>query len=555
MIEYDIWEHVPDFTTTPKEARVGNPDVIAIAPAGEFVSFPEARVERILVFGFAWDVVRDWTLAKQFWAEKGGRAEVFLLPSWQRDLTPVAMPTLGSYTITVDHPDYAAAYLTTTNRDEIGRYIYVWDQTGGLQVLKVMSAEVVAEGSTLTLEDPFDFTPKFEAFVGFALLVRFDDDESEWVSHDPTHVRAQLTFRTTREAINTPATGALVSGLEQYQSLPFTAFEQTVEDTPLRFDVSEVLGPTNYRISQNATYDVLWAAWPSSGGIRLLKNATPGDIIPPDESVGILSSYFSSAIDTDHIALAFDQTGYEVFAFHVGSQIRVKSFVADVTFDGFAPSLFYNGQVNIQARIDGLTDVVCYYLKRGSSGLFARFQRDNFATEYLLGGYPTRPFYLLTAHSVDGLVHSMTAIDEGYRKMRLDATYPAQPEPLPDPYVSLVFTDAVAVNGELTDLQDEYAIISAMISDAAGVEASLSEIESENVAPPPTNFTEEQGSAGSIADIMYEVVITSRALTPEAAGSLASIADITYVNLVPPTTPQSAEAASQGSISEIYYGP
>lgn len=556
MIEYDIWEHVPDFTTNPKEARVGRPDVVAISNAPEFVSFPESRVERIFVFGFSWDVVRDWTLAKQFWAEKGGRAEVFLLPSWQRNLSPLAMPSSGDFEITVDHADYAAAYLTTTARDEIGRYIFVWDSAHGLQVLKVTAAAAVTGGSKLTTEQAFSFTPDREAIVGFAMLVRFDDDESEWRSHDPSHVRTELTFRTVRESTLTEDEGALLSGEEVYESLPFTAFESTVEDTPLRYDIPEILGPLNRGITQNGTYSVLWAAWPSSAGIRMKKNATPGAITPPDETQGTPSSYFSAAIVTDHLAFAFDQTAYEVFAWHSATdRITLKSFTTTLTFDGFAPSLFYNGQVNVQARIDGLTDVVCYYLKRGSAGLYARFQRDNYATEYLMGGYPTRPFYLLQAHSVDGLVHSMVAIDEGFRKMRLDATYPTQPAPLPDPYVSLYFAEAVGATASVAEMLDEYAIITAAISDAVEATASVAEILNENVAPPPTNFTESQGGTPSIADIAYEVVVFNPPVQTESAGALASVANIAYDLIVPPTTPQTEASGATPSIQDIYFGP
>lgn len=555
MIEFDIWTHVPDFTTNPKEARVGRPDIIAISNAPEFISFPESRVERILVFGFAWDVVRDWTLAKQFWSEKGGRAEVFLLPSWQRDLTPVAMPTAGAYEITVNHADYAAAFLSTTRRDEVGRYIFAYDSTNGLQVLKALSAAVVTGGSTITTEQAFAFTPEREAIIGFALLVRFDDDETDWQSLDPSHVRTELTFRTTRESTLTADDGELLEGVARYQSLGFSVFEQTVEATPVRHNVAEVLGPLNRGISQNGTYSVLWAGWPSTSGMRLLKNATPGAIVPPNEVDGSPSSYFTAAITTEHVTLAFDQTAYEVFAWHSAANvITLKSYVTTLSFAGFAPSLFYNGQVNIQARIDGLTDVVCYYLKKGSSGLWARFQRDNFATEYLLGGYPTRPFYLLN-HTVDGLVHSMIAIDEGYRKMRLDATYPAQPAPLPDPYVMLYFGDAVGVTPSIPDMQDEYAIIAAAISEAVGSTPSLAEILDEYTAPPPTNFAETPASSASIANIAYELVIFGPAMQSEAAGSLASIADIAYVFIVPPTTPQLEAAGSTPSISDIYYGP
>ena len=85
MIEYDIWTHAPDLTVTPSEGRTVRPDVSSFAVAPEFVSFPEARSERVFKLGFAWDVPRDWHLAKAFWHDHGGRHAVFLMPSWKRD--------------------------------------------------------------------------------------------------------------------------------------------------------------------------------------------------------------------------------------------------------------------------------------------------------------------------------------------------------------------------------------------------------------------------------------------------------------------------------------
>lgn len=557
MIEYDIWSHQPDLTTSIKQARVGHPDVIALNAAAEFTSFPEARSERIYAMKFSWDVVRDITLAKQFWAEKGGRAEMFLLPTWQRDLNFYAVPTIGTFTIDVATATLATAFLTTTADDEVGRYIYAWDNTNGLQVLRVLTATQVGAGRIrLTTEQAWASTYGAEMLFGFALLVHFDDDESEWRHADPEHCSVDLTFRTSRESTLTEASSSLFDGVDIYESLAFTGAEQTVEATPLRFDICEVFGPLNRAIAQNGTYNVLWAAWPSTAGVRLLKATTPGAITPPDETHGYPCPYFTGPVVTGHISLAFDQNAYEVVAYeNANGTITLKSSTVTATWAGKSPCLFYNGQVNVQARIDGTTDVACYYLQAGSGAIFVRFQRDNYATEYLIGGYPTLPRRLIS-HTVAGLVHTFNAIDDGFRLMSLTVSYPAQPDPLPDPYVVLALDqDAVGVFASFVDVQDEYAIITIFVSDEVGAAPSIAEILNDDVAPPPTNFTEQPGATPSLADLAYEVVVIVLAMPQEQAGALATLADIAYDNIIPSTSLVTDAAAATPDITDIYYGP
>lgn len=556
MIEYDIWTHPPDLTTSIKQSRVGHPDVVALTGAPEFTSFPEARSERIYAMKFSWDTPREFTAAKRFWAEKGGRHETFLLPTWQRDIRFAILPTAGTLYIDIFSTVTAPNYLTTTADDEVGRYIYAWDNINGLQVVRVLTAEAAGSGKIrLRIEQPWAATYGTEVMHGFALLVRFDDDEAEWKHADPSHCSAELTFRTTRESTLTDATAGLFDGVNIYQSLAFTGAAQTVAPTPLRFDVCEVLGPANRGLAQNGTYNVLWAAWPSTAGVRLLRGTTPGAIPAPTEASGYPCPYFTAPVTTSHISLAFDQNGYEVIAYeNTDGTTTLKSSTVTVTWTGKSPCLFYNGQVNVAARIAGTTDVACYYLREGSGAILARFQRDNYATEYLIGGFPTQPRRLIK-HAVAGRIHTFTATDAGFRLMSLTVTYPAQPAPLPDPYVMLAFADAVGSDVAWGDLQDEYAIVATAVADAAGTSASIDDIANDYVAPPPTNFSEQQDTSASIADITCDLVVVITPLPQEEAGALASIPDIAYDLIIPfaPNLPETA--TNDASLTDIYYGP
>lgn len=557
MIEYPIWPYVPDFSTVPTESRTATPDQQSLGAGPDFVAFPLTRSERTFKLGFAWDTPRDWHAAKALWQSFGGRACVFLVPTWARDFNVTAQPTAGDYELVVNVADYGATYLTTTALDEVGRYLFCWDQLGGLHVAKVLSS---ADGatSTLTLEQAFPFTPTREAIYGFAVLARFGEDESEWMNTGPNRVKVALVFQSILERMIYAATGPL-DGIDQYQSLGFLEGVQTFEDTPQFFRVASCLGPKNLHVAQNADYTHTWYIWLSTtGGFRLVRDPiTPPTY--PDEAQGIKSTLVSGIIPTEHVTCCFDQVGWECIAWAEGSLVKMarrQNGTATVTsWTGTSPCLFWNGEVNVQARIDGTTDVVCYYIKPGSGALFARFQRDNFAIEYSLGGYPTVPLNLVRCER-DGLVHNLYAVDVGYRSMVLSVTYPTQPDPLPDPYVALEL-DGEAVGGFVTpgDIAYENGIISEAIAEDAGGAGAVVDIENANVAPPPTNFAEAEIAKAFVLDLAYEVIIFGPPVQTAAAGARGSVPDITSVLVAIETSKITEETGAKGAVSDIYYGP
>lgn len=559
MIEYDIWTWPPDLSVTPTEGRPINPDVIAMAPAPEFVQWPETRVEKLRKFGFAFQIARDANQAKAFWNSQGGRAGVFLMPTWTRDFTVGSQPASGATSLVVQVGGYGATYLTSTRRDDPGRYIYCYDLVAGLHVAKVLSSADNVSTSTLTIEQAFPFTPTREALYGFAELVRFDLDETEWISYSPTQVKAELVFRTVRESLYTPEDGSR-EGQHLYQSQGFTSFVTTVESTPLEFRVAITPGPVNLAVAQNATYDVPWTCWPSTtGGFRLLKDATPG-VTYPDESRGTKSLLTSIVTNTTHVSLAFDQLSREVIAWQDGTNVKVARWQGGiatiVSWEGWTPILFWNGQINVQARLDSDTDVVCYYVKRGSGAVYARFQRDNFADEEVIGGWPAAPLNLIGT-AVDGLVHTLTAMDCGFRKCVLSTTYPEQPEPPPDPYVALLLpAEGAGVEGIVTDTQDEYAIRDpGLQSDSVAASGSVSDITSEDLAPPPTDFHEGGTMSGSVADIAYEQVVRNIEPPQENVGSSGAISDMRHESIVVQTSVLQESVGPSASVQDIYYGP
>lgn len=562
-IEYEIFDHEPDTSETPTARWMQAVDALALAPFRDFVAWPDEDPQRAYSYRFSFTERNPILAAKDFFSRHGGSAKPFLLPSWERDITPAEIPTAGALQIEVEGTDWLDSY-PIHHPDGPGRYAFIFDVENGFHAFRITAAEPEAPTTTmLTIEQALPFTPSADALYGWLYVARFASDEAEWEHFAPQKCSIALGFITTRQRITKDETGN-ADGLEIYASQPIEEIEAAQGEPPLsRFDICEVVGPVNFRVAQNATFATEWAAWIATDGVRLAKIAA-GTVTPPTTAYGFKSDLFSSAPATKHISLAFDQTGYEVIAWqHNDTTARIRKKTSGVVqtyeFTGNDPILFFNGTVAIEARLDGLSDVVCYYRKPGESVIFARYQRDAFDTEYKAAGVPFLPIALLKADFDDtARTFGVLYIDNGWRTCRTVCTpYPEPPPIPPDPYVTIELDrDSVGVGGEITDLQDEYAIIEPpIIQEAAASAAGISDIESENVAPPPTDFTEEPGSAGSIADISYEVVITSSALPGATGASRASVADITYELVAIENAPLSAVAQSAGSVQDIYYGP
>lgn len=84
-------------------------------------------------------------------------------------------------------------------------------------------------------------------------------------------------------------------------------------------------------------------------------------------------------------SLCFDANARPVFVFSntATGEVNLRRYIGGTptffTWTGESPKVIYNGQMQ---RNDQLRDIVCYYLRAGL--LYARFQRDNFGTEYLI---------------------------------------------------------------------------------------------------------------------------------------------------------------------------
>jgi hypothetical protein len=140
-------------------------------------------------------------------------------------------------------------------------------------------------------------------------------------------------------------------------------------------------GPLVEDVTQPKIYTTRWAAYydPDSGAIKYgKKNGTF-----KNASIQLFPAALVLS-ETDQISMCFDANARASFAFQfTSSEIQIRRFEASTPttyqFSGTNPRLFYDG---ILQRDNTLQDIVCCYVNGGS--LCVRFQRDNFAIEYVM---------------------------------------------------------------------------------------------------------------------------------------------------------------------------
>lgn len=146
------------------------------------------------------------------------------------------------------------------------------------------------------------------------------------------------------------------------------------------FDLCD--GPSVAGVVQAQPYATRWAAWVATAGLRI-GQWSPNHVM--DDALGDVDGLFAGGTRPAKVTICFDRFSNPVLAIQKdATTIEVKWTVSGtintVDFAGLSPVLFFNG---IFSGITlSVTDAVCFYVKTAGTAIFARFQRDAFATEY-----------------------------------------------------------------------------------------------------------------------------------------------------------------------------
>ncbi len=183
----------------------------------------------------------------------------------------------------------------------------------------------------------------------------------------------------------------------------------------------------------------LWSFWVATAGIRAGK---VGLVTPPADDLGVASDLYPSTTPTD-LSAAFDRDGFLNLAIQKSAAtIEIKAYTSEegntitASFTGYAPLLFYTGLAF--SGTEGVEDdVVCFYLLAEKPlSLFARFRRENYATQYVIHSDLPKPLarliaaqvvdrevqlYALDKQGFDITLHSPEyAVDAGHEESTLD---------------------------------------------------------------------------------------------------------------------------------------
>lgn len=144
--------------------------------------------------------------------------------------------------------------------------------------------------------------------------------------------------------------------------------------------ICTVPGPDTIGVGQRRHFTALWTIWFGSAGVRIVKKAA---VFDPGDEMGEPCEVFGEEL-ANHLSACFDQSSRPVVAIERNDgQIEIRKLVGGTEqrfeFTGRQPQLFYNWQV---LYFSDDSDVVCFYLKDDGRKIYARFQRDEFDTEY-----------------------------------------------------------------------------------------------------------------------------------------------------------------------------
>lgn len=435
----------PDFTTAPRYGINVPSERLNANASRDIATFVTLQDDLLITLTMALDSPREIFDFMEFFRERGGQAMPFYLPSWRADILLAGTAAAGAQMVPIAGTGYEAAHLTGTPEDWPGRQVWIWHPEHGLFAERVLRVVTDGEGvEHLDLDGPLPWDLTEDCFAGFCYLARFAEETLQWDFSMENVAAVDVGFRCTRAWTTVERTND-VEQVDQYASLGFVTISSFRSDNtpvdPITNRVSFTDGPFTLHEPVDGYYAKRWAAYPSSDGAGVrMRKVTAGPVWLP-AAAGTLSELFDETPDTDHLTWCFDQTAFEVVAYQMDAgTVEVRHFfngdIEIVSWAGRDPIVIWNYQLDPIMDV-GDSDVVAYYIKEGQGRLFARFQRDNFGTEYVIAHLPVEPLALKRGFYEDRH-YLLEFLDTGFRTVRMtSAVYPVRPPPPLDPEVTV----------------------------------------------------------------------------------------------------------------------
>ena len=303
--------------------------------------------------------------------------------------------------------------------------------------------------------------------------------------------------------------------------------------------VDEAIAMTGY----DDRYSTRWVAYIEAGYVYYGKVG--------GSMARVSDSLIAQPVTEKCLGFAFDANGRAVFAISDYSNATIYRYVDYVpttyNFAGSCAKLFFNG---VLYPDNSLWDVVCYYID--SNGLYARFQRENFAVPNLVadGGLASWKAIKAMAYSRYSPAYHYIAISNGpYSSILRCGPYPMWPETASDVvYASATFNSDLIYQPVIVEIGSytETATTSAGFN---------SDIIYQSLTVNVSSSDSATATAGFDSNVSYEQSIVLGGSYSESATSVASInSDIHYYQSIVGTLTETESATASASFnSDIDY--
>lgn len=403
---YDTLTVQPNFDQAPEAGIVGSGRTLI-----DFASVPIWAAwhgDTPLSFRnmYRLDSAAELRTFRNFMNQIGGKSVSFFIPTWFPDFELAAPIVAGATAITIKAAGLSE--IIENRPDTQGRQLFVLLPDGQLQTFGITDATLDGDNEILEVDQPAAFSADVDSpMVGRLYLVRLADDQIEYSMDTPGSGSVSIAMVTSRQTRH-------VEDAQELESDAVYALREFVDvlsydQNPLifRYDQPVSIGPVSYG-SASPRYATEWnGAW--SGGLRLTS------------SIGteVTTPLFDGSSPPAHWTFCFNAGGREIVAWaRPEGTVRIgfRNGLGDPThveFPGYAPQAFNTYEIDSTATA-GDSDAIIFYLRKGFSGIFGRFAREDFAIEHLLARSPTAPIYLQRARA-NGSKIELIGMDAGHR--------------------------------------------------------------------------------------------------------------------------------------------